>query len=154
MLTCSQARQRDTEAIMSNRAVSGGVAVGSGDDETVDEVGESHARCAAVGQWRLADAPVRATITGGPWTLGQGPATQANPAADYPNPNPGTNSFQPYFWPQIFGDGQNLLGYFDYRPRKMEEAVVAARSQDGGRSWTFLEKALDFNPNPAPDPIG
>jgi hypothetical protein len=118
-----------------------------------DEVGDSLSRRTAVGRWRLAGTPVRATITGGPWTLGQGPATQSNPAADFPSPNPGTNFFQPYFWPQIVRDGNGLLGYFDYRPRKMQESVVAARSSDGGRSWTFLQQALDFNPNPTPNPI-
>jgi hypothetical protein len=107
----------------------------------------------AGGQWRLADTPVRATVTGGPWTLGQGPATQSDPAADYPNPHPGTHFFQPYFWPHVEREGPDLLGYFDYRPRKMQEAVVAARSRDGGLSWTFLQQALDFNPNPVPDPI-
>ena len=30
--------------------------------------------------------------------------------------------------------------------------MVAARSDDGGRSWTFLQMALDFNPNPRPIP--
>jgi hypothetical protein len=108
---------------------------------------------ARAGHWTVSDTPVRATITGGPWTLGQGPATQTNPAADYPNPNPGTNNFAPYFWPFLTGDDQNMLGYFDYRPRNMEEAVVAARSSDGGRSWSFVQLALDFNPNPTPDPL-
>ncbi len=110
-------------------------------------------RTVAVGRWQVADTPVRATITGGPWTLGQGPATQTDPAADFPNPNPGTQRFQPYFWPQVFGNGDNLMGYFDYRPRNLAEAVVAARSDDGGRSWTFVQQALTFDPNPEPDPI-
>jgi hypothetical protein len=120
----------------------------------LDGLGDALAHRAAVGRWRLADVPVRATITGGPWTLGQGPATQMNPAADYPNPNPGRFFMQPYFWPQVLPAGRDLLGYFDYRPRKMQEAVVAARSADGGRSWTFLQLALNFNPNPVADPIG
>ena len=102
----------------------------------------------------LADTPSRAVITGGPWTLGQGPTTQTNPAADYPNPNPGTNNFAPYFWPQTLGDEREMLGLFDYRPRNMQEAVVAARSHDGGRSWDFVQLALDFNPNPTPNPTG
>jgi hypothetical protein len=119
----------------------------------VDPTGDAFAQRAAVGAWRLADSPVRATVTGGPWTLQQGPTTQLDPTADYPNPNPGTSFMQPYFWPQIIRDGQDLLGYFDYRPRKLQEAVVAARSEDGGRSWTFLQMALDFNPNPRPDPL-
>ena len=121
--------------------------------DPVEPPGDALAQRAAVGAWRLADSPVRATITGGPWTLQQGPATQLDPAAGYPTPNPGTSFMQPYFWPQIVGEGQGLLGYFDYRPRKMQEAVVAARSDDGGRSWTFLQLALDFNPNPRPDPL-
>jgi hypothetical protein len=108
---------------------------------------------AASGDWRL-DGPVeRATITGGPWTLGQGPATQTDPAAGYPAPNLGTQNFAPYFWPFIAGNERRMLGFFDYRPRNLEEAVVAARSDDGGRSWTFLDKALTFNPNPVPSPL-
>ncbi len=122
-------------------------------DGALDEASDALSRRAMPGRWRLADTPVRATITGGPWTLGQGPATQTNPAADFPNPNPGTHFFQPYFWPMVVPDSGGLLGLFDYRPRKMREAVVAARSDDGGRSWTFLQQALDFNPNPKPDPI-
>ena len=112
------------------------------------------ARRVRAGEWALADTPSRAVITGGPWTLGQGPATQDNPAADYPNPNPGTNNFAPYFWPQTLGDDREMLGFFDYRPRNMQEAVVAARSLDGGQSWDFLQLALDFNPNPTPNPTG
>jgi hypothetical protein len=118
-----------------------------------DEVSDAFAHRAGVGQWRLAGVPERATITGGPWTLAQGPATQLDPAADYPNPNPGTHFLQPYFWPQVIGDDQRMLGFFDYRPRKMQEAVVAARSSDAGHSWTFLQLALDFNPNPLADPL-
>jgi hypothetical protein len=124
-----------------------------GETGPIVEMGDHLAQRSTVGQWRLAETPVRATITGGPWTLGQGPATQTDPAADFPNPNPGTHFFQPYFWPQIMSQGQDLLGYFDYRPRKMQESVVAASSSDGGRSWTFLQQALDFNPNPTPNPI-
>jgi hypothetical protein len=104
-------------------------------------------------QWRLASVPVRATITGGPWTLGQGPASPTEPAKGYPTPNPGTNNMQPYFWPYTRGSDQVMFGLFDYRPRNMEEAVVAARSYDGGRSWGFVQEALDFNPNPTPDPL-
>jgi hypothetical protein len=118
-----------------------------------EEVTDAFSRRAAPGRWRLADAPVRASIAGGPWTLGQGPASQTNPANDFPDPNPGTNSFQPYFWPMVTSDSDGLVGLFDYRPRKMREAVVAARSGDGGRTWTFLQQALDFNPNPKPDPV-
>jgi hypothetical protein len=124
------------------------------EDDGMFSDGALLARRVRSGQWALADTPSRAVITGGPWTLGQGPTTQTNPAADYPNPNPGTNNFAPYFWPQTLGDEREMLGLFDYRPRNMQEAVVAARSHDGGRSWDFLQLALDFNPNPTPDPTG
>ena len=122
------------------------------DDDPIEETSDAIATDSGCG-WRVEAPPVRAQITGGPWTLGQGPATQSDPAAGYPDPNPGTHNFAPYFWPAVSGDDQRLLGYFDYRPRNMEEAVVAARSVDGGRSWTFLDKALTFNPNPTPDPL-
>ncbi len=102
--------------------------------------------------WVAQAAPTRTTITGGPWTLGQGPASNSNPTNGFPTPNPGTFNFQPYYFPFTVGDNQIMQGLFDYRPKNLEEAIVSARTTDGGQTWQFEEKVMDFNPNPVPDP--
>ncbi len=103
-------------------------------------------------RWTVMGTPTRATITGGPWTLGQGPATRAEPVVGYPTPNPGTQLFQPYYFPKTYGNDQVIDGLFDYRPRNVEEQVVTAHSDDGGRSWTFTGQALRYLPSTTPDP--
>src|ERR1700709_760271 len=60
-------------------------------------------------QWSTAGLPQPASVTNGPWTLGQGPATldhQNKGLCDtFPNGtlqnNPGTNLMQPYYFPEI-----------------------------------------------------
>jgi hypothetical protein len=104
-------------------------------------------------QWTAASAPVQATIAGGPWTLGQGGSSTSGGAYDGPTPyctpgnssggtplmNPAStvNTFNPYYFPFVVGSGQNVKGYFDYRPKNINEAVVAATSTNAGQSWTF-----------------
>ena len=65
---------------------------------------------------------------------------------------------QPYYFPTSFGHGSRLQGYFDWRPKDIDEAVVAAYSNDAGRSWTFQQKVLELRttcPTMAqPDPDG
>jgi hypothetical protein len=39
----------------------------------------------------------------------------------------------------VVGSGQNVKGYFDYRPKDINEAVVAATSTNAGQTWTFQE---------------
>jgi hypothetical protein len=51
---------------------------------------------------------------------------------------------QPYYFPHVIGSGKNLQGYFDYRPRNIDEATVAASSTDGGRTWTFQQEVLEL----------
>lgn len=114
-------------------------------------------------QWTAASAPVQATIAGGPWTLGQGGAPSVNGGAksggayDGPIPyctpgnsgggtplmNPTTvvNTFNPYYFPWVVGSGQNVKGYFDYRPKNVNEAVVEAISSNAGQTWTFQQMA-------------
>ena len=46
----------------------------------------------------------------------------------------------PYYVPQVTGRGTVLQGYFDYRPRNVNEAPVAASSSDGGNTWTFQQQ--------------
>jgi hypothetical protein len=38
-----------------------------------------------------------------------------------------------------------LTGYFDYRPKDADEALVAATSTDNGQDWTFDSEALEEN---------
>jgi hypothetical protein len=49
----------------------------------------------------------------------------------------------PDYFPHVVlnADG-SLTGYFDYRPKDENEAVLAATSTNGGKSWTFDQKAL------------
>jgi hypothetical protein len=114
-------------------------------------------------QWTATSAPVQATIAGGPWTLGQGGAPSVNGGAksggayDGPTPycTPGNsgggaplmnstsvvNTFNPYYFPWVVGSGQNVKGYFDYRPKDVNEAVVEAISTNAGQTWTFQQMA-------------
>src|ERR1035438_6755605 len=115
-------------------------------------VGTSAAQSAA---WTATSAPVQATIAGGPWTLSQGGSATTGGAYDGPIPycTPGNtgggtelvngptvvNTFNPYYFPFVVGSGQNVKGYFDYRPKNINEAVVAATSTNAGQSWTFQQ---------------
>src|SRR5262249_53957860 len=80
-----------------------------------------------------------ATISAGPWVLAQGSAT-------FPSPNLGINSFQPYYQAYTTGSDTVIQGYFDYRPKGLGEAIVAARSTDAGRSWSFQSQVLTYLP--------
>jgi hypothetical protein len=115
-------------------------------------VGRSAAQNA---QWAAAGSPVQATIAGGPWTLSQGGSSTGGGAYDGPTPyctpgnssggtalvNPSTsvNTFNPYYFPFVVGSGQSVKGYFDYRPKNINEAVIAATSGNAGQSWTFQQ---------------
>ena len=106
-------------------------------------------------QWSATSSPIQATISGGPWTLGQGGTSTSGGAYDGPIPyctpgnssggaelvnGPGVvNTFNPYYFPFVVGSGQNVKGYFDYRPKNINEAVVAATSANAGQTWTFQQ---------------
>ncbi len=103
--------------------------------------------------WTATSSPVQATIAGGPWTLAQGGSSTSGGAYDGPtpyctpgnsaggtelvNPTSTVNTFNPYYFPFVVGSGQSVKGYFDYRPKNINEAVVAATSTNAGQSWTF-----------------
>lgn len=100
--------------------------------------------------WTANDTPTEASIVGGPWTLAQSGASNALPSAGYcinnvRQNNPGTELMQPYYFPFTTGVGNNLQGYFDYRPRNINEATVAATSNDAGRTWNFQQKVLELS---------
>jgi hypothetical protein len=101
-------------------------------------------------RWTANGAPSETMITGGPWTLEQSGAAVGLKSVGYCDSqgnqvgNPGTERMQPYYFPTIVGEGIHLQGYFDYRPKDIDEAVAAAVSNDGGHTWTFQQKVLEL----------
>jgi len=101
-------------------------------------------------RWTRVGAPTEASITGGPWTLEQSGAAVGLKSVGYCDAsgnqvgNPGTERMQPYYFPVTVGEGSHLQGYFDYRPKDIDEAVAAASSDDAGQTWTFQQKALEL----------
>lgn len=103
--------------------------------------------------WKATSSPVQSTLAGGPWTLSQG----ANPDTTYctaggtgvPIVNPPTtvSTMNPFYFPFVTGSGNNLQGYFDYRPDAIDEAIVAAKSADGGQTWTFQQQVASLSPD-------
>jgi hypothetical protein len=100
--------------------------------------------------WSRNGAPTETYVTGGGWTLEQSGAAVGLKSAGYCDKsgnqigNPGTERMQPYYFPFITGKGNHLQGYFDWRPKDIDEAVAAASSDDAGRTWTFQQKVLEL----------
>jgi hypothetical protein len=100
--------------------------------------------------WTRTEAPTETYIAGGPWTLEQAGAAVGLKSAGYCDskgiqvPNPASERMQPYYFPFINGRGLHLQGYFDYRPKDINEAIVAASSDDGGRTWNFQQEVLEL----------
>jgi hypothetical protein len=94
--------------------------------------------------------PSETYISGGPWTLEQSGAAVGLKSAGYCDangvqvPNPEIERMQPYYFSFITGHGSHLQGYFDYRPKDIDEAVAAAYSTDAGRTWIFQQKVLEL----------
>src|ERR1700730_1048977 len=101
-------------------------------------------------KWTSNGAPTPTAITGGPWTLEQSGAANGLKSAGYCDShgnqigNPGTERMEPYYFPVVVGHGPHLQGYFDWRPKDTDEAVVAAFSDDAGLTWTFQQKVLEL----------
>jgi hypothetical protein len=101
-------------------------------------------------RWTRNGAPTDASITGGPWTLEQSGAANGLKSSGYCDGsgnqigNPGTERMEPYYFPSIVGHGRHLQGYFDWRPKDIDEGVVAASSDDAGQSWTFQQLVLQL----------
>jgi hypothetical protein len=66
----------------------------------------------------------------------------------------------PYYFPLVynspittkantpFGTGVTpLVGLFDWRPKDIDEALVAAESDDNGKTWYFMQTVLELNPD-------
>jgi hypothetical protein len=100
--------------------------------------------------WTRNGPPVETYVIGGPWTLEQSGAAVGLKSAGYCDskgnqvPNPGSERMEPYYFPFITGHGEHLQGYFDYRPKDINEAVVAASSDDTGRTWNFQQEVLQL----------
>lgn len=101
-------------------------------------------------RWKRNGAPTETYITGGGWTLEQSGAAVGLKSAGYCDSNkkqvanPGTERMQPYYFPFITGRGKHLQGYFDYRPKDIDEAVAAAFTEDAGLTWTFQQLVLEL----------
>jgi hypothetical protein len=46
-----------------------------------------------------------------------------------------------------FGGQPPIIGLFDWRPKDIDEAVVAAESDDNGKTWYFMQSVLELNPD-------
>ena len=65
----------------------------------------------------------------------------------------GYEPMSPYYFPHIESnpDGDGLIGFFDYRPKDSDEAVVVATSRDDGAHWTLKTEALELSQGHCPE---
>jgi hypothetical protein len=75
--------------------------------------------------------------------VGTNPNETATPVSQ---PLDTTLPFAPYYFPYVVrnADG-SLTGYFDWRPKDADEAIVSATSTDNGKTWTATGEALNQN---------
>jgi hypothetical protein len=68
----------------------------------------------------------------------------------------GFEPMSPYYFPHIESnpDGRGLIGFFDYRPKDSDEAVVVATSNDNGAQWTVKTEALELSQGHCPEGNG
>ncbi|MGA2012814.1 MAG: hypothetical protein ABSH51_20080 [Solirubrobacteraceae bacterium] len=62
----------------------------------------------------------------------------------------------PYYFPFVMrnpNDPLVLTGFFDYRPKDTDEALVVANSYNDGRTWHFVDEKLELNPDNCGDLI-
>jgi len=95
--------------------------------------------------------PAQSGVTGTPGPLtgycsqdnGTGPAS----GAVLRQPVGSKLAMQPYYFPFVTSTdgGKTLIGYFDYRPKDTDEAVVTAVSHDHGKTWYYTGEALEQN---------
>ena len=95
--------------------------------------------------------PAQSGVTGTPGPLtgycsqdnGTGPAS----GSVLREPTGEKLAMQPYYFPYVTSEdgGRTLIGYFDYRPKDTDEAVVSAVSHDHGKTWTYTGEALEQN---------
>jgi len=46
-----------------------------------------------------------------------------------------------------FGGQPPVIGLFDWRPKDIDEALVAAESDDLGKTWYFMQTVLELHPD-------
>jgi hypothetical protein len=46
-----------------------------------------------------------------------------------------------------FGGKAPILGLFDWRPKDIDEGLLAAESDDNGKTWFFMQLVLELNPD-------
>lgn len=46
-----------------------------------------------------------------------------------------------------------IIGLFDWRPKDLDESVVAAESDDNGKTWFFMQNVLELNPTLCPSAV-
>ena len=46
-----------------------------------------------------------------------------------------------------FGGSRRCIGLFDWRPKDIDEALVAAESDDNGKTWYFMQTVLELFPD-------
>jgi uncharacterized repeat protein (TIGR01451 family) len=101
------------------------------------------------------DSPYPSGTVGTPGPLdgycGTGNQTTESAGTPAKQPTSTTLPFAPAYFPHVIRntDG-SLTGYFDYRPKDADEALVAATSTDNGKDWTYDGEALEENPGYCP----
>ena len=119
-----------------------------GSSITVDGVAYPNAAVDPAGSGAI---PPQSGVSGSPGPLtgycstdnGTGPAS----GSILREPKGATLPMQPYYFPYVTSDdgGRTLIGYFDYRPKDTDEAVVSAVSTDHGKTWKYTGEALEQN---------
>jgi Collagen triple helix repeat (20 copies) len=116
----------------------------------------------------LAVYPAGKTATGVPYSTGY--AGTPGPQPGYcgsggPAPEKGEVNRQPvgtllpmspYYFPYVMrnpNDPNVLTGFFDYRPKEAEEALVVANSFNNGQTWHYVDEKLELNSNTCSDGI-
>jgi hypothetical protein len=95
-------------------------------------------------------APYPSGVVGTPGPLagycGPGNTTTESSGSPVRQPAGTTLPLAPAYFPHIVrnSDG-SLTGYFDYRPKDADEAIVVATSTDNGQDWTYQGEALEQN---------
>ena len=96
------------------------------------------------------NTPYPSGVVGTPGPLddycGSGSNTTESAGAVSRQPVGSTLPLGPAYFPHVVrnSDG-SLTGYFDYRPKDGDEALMAATSTDGGKDWTYAGEALEQN---------
>ena len=129
---------------------SGGSATGSGSSAEPNV-----AVYPSAGSGTAGVSPYPSGVVGTPGPLdgycGSGNQTTESAGSPVRQPAGSVLPFAPAYFPHVVrnADG-SLTGYFDYRPKDADEALIAAKSTDNAKSWTYEGEALEENPGYCP----